>query len=127
MAISEPAEYSFRGEGLIHPSGYGTNGGDIGEPGRMTLTFDDGKQVVAPQYGVETHGPLQLRALSPGGGGWGDPHHREPMRVLRDARDGILSREAAESIYGVAIKADGREIDTEATKRLRTSHGGAPS
>ena len=122
VAISEPAEYSFRGEGLIHPSGYGTNGGDIGEPGRMTLTFQDGKQVVAPQYGVETHAPLQLRALSPGGGGWGDPLHRDPKRVLRDARDGILSEEAAESVYAVAISADGRSVDAEATEHLRASH-----
>jgi N-methylhydantoinase B len=127
VEISERAEYSFRGEGLIHPSGYGTNGGDIGEPGRMTLTFNDGKQVVAPQYGVESHEPLQLRALSPGGGGWGDPLHRDPSRVLRDTRDGILSREAAESVYGVAIRPEGRDIDAEATERLRTSQGSTNS
>ena len=57
-----------------------------------------------------------------GGGGWGDPDHRDPMRVLRDARDGILSKEAAESVYAVAISADGRSIDAEATGRLRESN-----
>ena len=91
------------------------------------VLIDDGKQVVAPQYGVESHATLQLRALSPGGGGWGDPHHRDPMRVLRDARDGILSKEAAESVYAVAIGADGRSIDAEATRRLRESHNSTDS
>ena len=119
VVISEKAEHSFRGEGLIHPSGYGTNGGTIGEPGRMTLTFDDGTRIEAPQYGVETYAPLQMRALSPGGGGWGDPFDRDVEHVLRDTRDGIVSPEAAEAVYGVALSADLRQINLDKTMKLR--------
>ncbi|MBH64243.1 MAG: hydantoinase [Alphaproteobacteria bacterium] len=119
VMIGEEAEYSFRGEGLIHPSGYGTNGGTIGEPGRMTLTFDDSAQIEAPQYGVETYAPLQLHALSPGGGGWGNPFKRDARHVLRDTLDGVVSPEAAETVYGVALSSDRREIDLDKTNRLR--------
>ena len=123
VAIGEPAEYAFRGEGLIHPSGYGTNGGRTGAAGRMTLAFDDGTERPAPRYGVEAHGPLRLHALSPGGGGWGSPLRRGPDRVLRDVRDGVVSREAAENVYGVVVGDDGRTVDTPATEMLRASRG----
>jgi N-methylhydantoinase B len=39
--------------------------------------------------------------------------------VLRDVRDGIVSRAAAEREYGVAISADGRTIDAVRTAALR--------
>ena len=123
VAVQEQAEYSFRGEGLIHPSGFGIGGGGTGEAGRMTLTFEDGTELEAPQYGVETYDPLRLRAWSPAGGGWGDPLNRDPGRVLRDTRDGVLSREAAEALYGVVLDARGRTVDAEATERLRASRG----
>ena len=121
VTVREEAEYSFRGEGLNHPSGFGTNGGHTGQAGRMTLSLEDGTDFNAPQYGVETYGPLRMRALSPGGGGWGDLLRRDPERVLRDARDGVVSRRVVENVYGVVLSADGRGVDTEATNRLRES------
>jgi N-methylhydantoinase B len=54
----------------------------------------------------------------PGGGGYGNPHDRDPRAVLRDVETGFVSREAARMIYGVAISADGL-IDEEETARLR--------
>ncbi len=123
VAVAEPAEYSFRGEGLVHPSGYGTNGGGAGAAGRMTLAFEDGTERAAPRYGVETCAPLRLRALSPGGGGWGNPRRRSPGRVLRDVRDGVVGREAAEGVYGVVLSGDGRTVDTPATEALRARDG----
>ena len=62
--------------------------------------------------------------INTGVGGKGDPLHRNPERVLRDARDGILRPEEAERVYGVVLSADGRTADTEATKRVRTSREG---
>jgi N-methylhydantoinase B len=38
-----------------------------------------------------------------GGGGWGDPHQRDPARVRDDVARGYVSREAAEDDYGVAL------------------------
>jgi len=68
---------------------------------------------------VERHGPGTYRALSPGGGGYGDPKTRDPERVLRDVRDGIVSAEYAEKNYAVAIAADGKSIDKKRTNQLR--------
>jgi N-methylhydantoinase B len=70
--------------------------------------------VQAWKYGVHRFGPATYRSLSPGGGGFGDPRTRDPARVLRDVRDGIVSRDAAERAYGVALTADGRGIDAAA-------------
>ena len=57
---------------------------------------------------------------SSGGGGWGNPHARDAERVLDDVRNGYVSLEAAERIYGVIIR-DGK-VDEQATAELR---GGA--
>jgi N-methylhydantoinase B len=54
----------------------------------------------------------------PGGGGLGDPHKRDPLRVLEDVKLGLVTREAAAAGYGVIIR-DDLAIDWEATKRAR--------
>ena len=53
-----------------------------------------------------------------GGGGLGDPKKREPERVRQDVVRDYVSREAAATDYGVALKPD-LSVDTEATARLR--------
>ena len=60
----------------------------------------------------------------PGGGGWGDPMDRDPARVLRDARNGIISIAAARDQYGVVIDPDTWLVDTAATDDLRAGRGG---
>jgi len=117
-----PADYAFRGEGVGAPSSFGSAGGHAGSGGEVILTLADGKKIQAPKYGVVRHGPATYRALSPGGGGYGDPRTRDPARVLRDVRDGIISASAAERDYGVAIDTNGRNIDAEKTAKLRASN-----
>ena len=92
VEIFTPADYAFRGEGVGAPSSFGAAGGRAGSGGEVVLTLADGKRIQAPKYGVERHGPGTYRALSPGGGGYGDPRTRDPARVLRDVRDGVVSR-----------------------------------
>ena len=87
----------------------------------MQLYPDGRASFDAPQYGVRDLPQARLTAQSPGGGGWGDPQTRDPAMVLRDVRDGLVSREAAENIYAVAIDQDGRAVDKAATARLRAS------
>ncbi len=119
VQINVDAEYAFRGEGLYTPSCFGAAGGRAGDVGEMVLTFADGGTEQAPKYAVRHYGPLTLRSASPGGGGWGEPRRREPGRVVRDVRDGVVSRRAAEEIYGVAVSADGKTINEAATAALR--------
>jgi N-methylhydantoinase B len=52
-----------------------------------------------------------------GGGGVGDPLHREPEAVLNDVTTGIVSEQAATGIFGVVIKGDA--IDAAATDAKR--------
>ena len=97
------ARWSFRGEGIGEPTGYGMAGGREGAGGEMALTsLDDleAEPFVAPKYGLRELGPVRMVARSPGGGGWGDPQSRARSAVERDLRDGVVSLECARETYG---------------------------
>ena len=53
-----------------------------------------------------------------GGGGYGDPVHREPDAVAFDVRAGKVTPSAAFDVYGVVLADDGTP-DGEATRRRR--------
>lgn len=122
--VLAPAAWSFRAEGLDTPSGYGVLGGGDGLAGEEWIepvdVDTDGPRFVPPKYGVRRQGPARMIAHTPGGGGWGDPLQREPERVLRDVRDGVVSPEAARSHYGVVIDTDQWVIDEAATAAARS-------
>ncbi len=121
--IRRAAAWSFRAEGLDTPSGYGVLGGGDGAVGEEWVTpvdeAVDGPQFIPPKYGVRRLGPARMTALTPGGGGWGDPFERDPALVLRDVRDGVVSMAGAERDYGVVLAADGRAVDVDATAARR--------
>lgn len=123
VAVEEEAIYSFRGEGLVYPSGYGVNGGGTGREAEMEIVPADGDPEVAPPYGNRTYGPARLVARSSGGGGWGDPLKRDSARVLSDVRCGFVSRDGALRNYGVVLTGDGRAVDQTATERERALRG----
>ncbi|HKP18923.1 MAG TPA: hydantoinase B/oxoprolinase family protein [Gaiellaceae bacterium] len=54
-----------------------------------------------------------------GGGGYGDPRRRPVEKVQQDVRDGLVSPEAAESLYGVVVDPVTFEVDAAATRGLR--------
>ena len=99
--VEAAARWSFRGEGLGRPTGWGVAGGREGAGGELVLRpLDGGADVVPGKYGLLELGPARVIARSPGGGGWGDPRDRDRGRVARDVRDGVVSEEAAREIYG---------------------------
>ncbi|MBX5485429.1 MAG: hydantoinase B/oxoprolinase family protein [Mycolicibacterium hassiacum] len=53
-----------------------------------------------------------------GGGGYGDPLDREPELVAADVKNEYVSREQAESVYGVVLD-DAGAVDARATAELR--------
>ena len=73
----------------------------------------------APKFGLRELGPARLVVSSPGGGGFGSPLARDPERVLRDVRDGVVSAKAAREHYGVVLAPGGRRVDAQATARRR--------
>ncbi|MCC7427621.1 MAG: hydantoinase B/oxoprolinase family protein [Alphaproteobacteria bacterium] len=119
--VRAPALYSFRGEGLRYISSYGVAGGEGGAAGEMEIVPAGGAPSPAPKFGLRRLGPATLRAVSPGGGGFGDPLARAPEAVLRDVRDDLVSAAAARATYGVALTPDGREVDIAATEALRAA------
>ena len=120
--VLEPAEYSFRGEGLNYETGFGAEGGLAGKAGHMRLNLADGTVVDPPKYQVRRYEqPLREFARSPGGGGWGSPLERDPLAVLRDVRDGVVSPQAAGDVYGVILSDEGRAIDVVATRDRRSA------
>lgn len=57
-------------------------------------------------------------SICSGGGGYGKPSERDPLRVLQDVRDGWVSEKKAREVYAVAFDARG-ELDLDATSNLR--------
>ena len=66
----------------------------------------------------------RLLAITPGGGGWGDPLQRDMEKVAEDVALGLVSREFARRDYGVVCDEDGI-LDVEATlaHRAETAAG----
>ncbi len=79
-----------------------------------------GEEFTRPQKGNEIpFGPDDVAEyISTGGGGYGDPLEREPWRVAEDVASGMVSREGAERMYGVALAED-LSPDEEGTASLR--------
>ena len=86
---------------------FGLNGGRAGEPGRIVINPDSRAETEVSPVGENI--PLKagdlLRVETPGGGGWGHPFDRDPDAVLRDVREGFVTRQAALDEYGVALTA----------------------
>jgi len=101
---------------------FGVVGGESAALNRFSWQTEDGGEAVPPMASKITDLRLKpgkrIRLETPGGGGWGDPHRRDPDKVLHDVRLGFVSTSQAEALYGVVIGADG-EIDHEATDKLR--------
>ena len=60
-----------------------------------------------------------LYSRPPGGGGYGNPYERNVKRVEEDLLDEYISPEAARRDYGVVWDSKLKEVDTEATEKLR--------
>jgi len=93
----------------------GRDGGGPGAPGTVTLRSGrpirpKGRQTVPPRDAIQ----LQL----PGGGGFGDPHARDPQAVREDVFDGLITAAEARRDYGVSLDARG-DNDVAATARIR--------
>ncbi|MFN4088396.1 MAG: hydantoinase B/oxoprolinase family protein [Alphaproteobacteria bacterium] len=98
----------------------GRAGGANGVTGRLFL--QSGKHF--PGMGRHPIPPGDRIVMEmPGGAGFGDPLRRDPHRVAEDVLAGFVSVEAARSLYGVVVGADGG-IDagaTDAERRRRTA------
>ena len=122
VSMHFPVTMHFRSEGIGPPSGFGAGSGHAGEGGFMEITEADGSHDIPPPFSTRHYKSCVFHALSPGGGGWGNPLDRHVERVLEDVRGGLVSVQAAQSVYGVVLDADERSVNLEATENLRKPH-----
>jgi N-methylhydantoinase B len=110
---------------------YGVDGGRPGAASRKTLIRKNGEEVPMPSKvrDVPVFEGDRLVFETAGAGGLGDPLERPPEAVAKDVRWNLVSRESAESEYGVVIGDDGG-VDEPATsskrENLRSSRGELP-
>ena len=126
-AVSAYSEFSpvgcdmtvaYVSDGNINPA-RGVRGGLTGAPSSQFVRRADG--TLAPMPGcaeVVVQSDEAMVSISCGGGGYGPPDERDPAMVLRDVREGWVSRARAEKVYRVAVT-DELEIDAVATEKLR--------
>ena len=92
----EPIRVSIITDRHHHPA-QGFKGGMAGAPTRIVL--NDGQYVHPKSQSILNPGD-RLKVHYPGGGGFGPPKDRERDRVDKDLREGMISPETAQMIYG---------------------------
>ncbi|WP_309084906.1 hydantoinase B/oxoprolinase family protein [Chelativorans sp.] len=103
----------------------GALGGNDGKSGEIVV-MRGGVQHRPAHITKEQDIPLaagdRVRVETPGGGGYGPAHERDPGAVLRDVELGYYTADEAAELFGVAISI-GSTIDPERTARGTVSGG----
>lgn len=116
--IGGELEAIYANDGSINAMA-GARGGHGGAPSGQYRRGIDGALEL-----LDICGPVRIAegerivARTSGGGGYGDPATRDPQAVARDVLEGWVSAERAETVYRVALTADGG-VDEAGTARLR--------
>jgi N-methylhydantoinase B len=104
---------------------FGVNGGRSAALNRFVYQTDSGERtppLVSKVTDIRIVAGQHVRLETPGGGGFGDPMTRDPVRVGRDVNLGYVTKAAARNEYGVVIGENGA-VDTAATAALRSGAG----
>ncbi|MCW0191632.1 MAG: hydantoinase B/oxoprolinase family protein [Rhodococcus sp.] len=99
---------------------YGLHGGGAGAPSANILDHGtDAEQLIASKPHLTVQAGSRHRQVTAGGGGHGDPFHRDPQQVLDDVLDGKVTIEGALRDYGVAIDLDAGQVLPGKTESVR--------
>lgn len=118
MEFQTSGRVSIEGEGSKYAP-WGFDGGEDGTPGAVVV--EDEIDESTPRSKMSNEGMDEgqyLRMVGPCGGGWGDPEERAPEAVRQDVLNDLVSRERAESVYGVVLT-DKLDVNEAATGRRR--------
>jgi N-methylhydantoinase B len=110
---------SVEGDGHSHsPWGY-ADGAD-GYPSSLTLVVSNGESSSLPSMLPPRPVKVGDRVVAVGGigGGYGNPHERDPEAVRNDFLDEHITMETARQLFRVALADDG-SIDEAETRKLR--------
>jgi N-methylhydantoinase B len=108
------------GDGDVEPA-FGLFGGRDSTLNTIELQYPDGKVYTTTTKDLVENVPegTVLFQQAGGGGGYGDPHLRDPSQVAHEVKNGIISIEQAEKAYGVVINPETFEVDENKTKASR--------
>jgi N-methylhydantoinase B len=94
---------AYVADGNTNPAG-GVRGGLSGSKSAQFRRLADGTLEPLPSCAEVVIGRHEtIVSISGGGGGYGEPRERDPVRVLHDVREGWISSERAKSIYGLSL------------------------
>lgn len=97
--LVDGAVFSRYGDRQKHPV-QGAEGGGTGTPGYFVLNpGKDDKRLRSKGVDKLKKGDI-VRIVTPGGGGFGDPHQRDPVALADDLVGGKVTEEAARRHYG---------------------------
>ncbi len=117
---------AYVSDGNVNPAA-GTRGGLSGACSAQFRRHADGSLEAVPACAEVLIGADQaMVSISGGGGGYGHPHERDPARVVHDVREGSVSRERAEQVYGVVLT-DELTLDLQRTALARSVATGQSS
>jgi len=100
---------------------FGLAGGGGGVLNEIKLTYPGGDEIRPRNKDLISGVPkgTQYYQVATGGGGYGDPRKRPAEVVAAEVRNGVVSRAAAEELYGVVVDRASFAVDEAATAALR--------
>jgi N-methylhydantoinase B len=118
--LCDKAELGTRMENTKFPP-YGVAGGRAGRSGNIILNPGSSteREISPVGDGLQLHYGDVIRLLTCGGGGWGDPHKRDPLLVRQDVARGFVSVHGALMDYGVVLDPLTLDVDKAATEERR--------
>jgi N-methylhydantoinase B len=115
LRLDSPYRLSPFADRVRHPAP-GLMGGLAGAPGVFERPDGSG---LDPKGTLVVNPGEDVVIATPGGGGLGTPHRRDPAAVLSDVLDGLVTPAQARDVYRVAIT-DAGSVDDAETERLRS-------
>jgi N-methylhydantoinase B len=102
---------------------WGILGGRPGACSEKWLVRKDGSRQPLPSKcdNVRVHAGDRVIFRTAGGGGWGDPLDRDPMRTRNDVARKLMTETKAREDYGVVLSRPDLDLDRRATDELRDS------
>jgi N-methylhydantoinase B/acetone carboxylase, alpha subunit len=96
---------------------WGVENGEGGTPNYCVVERDGKTERVRKVAAMRLNRGDSVTLRSGGGGGWGDPRTRDPLKVLQDVLNGYISKAIAKEKYGVVIEGD--SVNWTETAKLR--------
>jgi N-methylhydantoinase B len=116
--LEEEAILQVRSDRRQNPP-FGLYGGQPGKPSWNYLDQDGVGRTLTAKFTTMIRKNAVFRHEIAGPGGWGDPLERDPLRVLKDVRDELVTLQAAADDYGVIVDPATWTVDEAATSRQR--------